>query len=223
MVDHGVPPPQFHFSPPPPSSVAAAPTANGLLSTQHSPAALEVSAAMRENERQADLLRRTQAIRDAAVERDRTQVVLPAMHAWQQGRPHAKRIVYPATCARLGAVGFAGYSVVRHRGEPRAVSSVVADAAGYAVLGGVLGYGFGSVLADVVDVARPPAPIPVVMPTEVRAALVKEHNPPIWRRDGWLVAWRELAVELNGYSAAGGNGAATGLGEVASIMKAMRG
>jgi len=221
VADPSVAPPQLRF--PPPSSVAdAAPTANGLLSAQ-SPAALEVSAAIKENERLSELWRKTQAARDAVIERDRSEVVLPAMHAWQQGRPASKRIAYPATCARLGAVGLAGYSVVRHRGEPRDVSSVVVDAAGYGLLGGVLGYGFGTVLADVVEVSRPPAPIPLLIPTEVRASLMQTHRPPTWRRDGWLASWRELATELNGYSTAGGDGAAAGLGEVATIMRAMRG
>lgn len=202
--------------------MAAAPTANGLLSTQQSPAALEVSAAMRENERQAARVQQDQAARLSAIEHDRTHLVLPALHHWQSSRPDAKRIAYPATCARLGAVALAGYSVVRHRGEPRSTANVFTDAIGHAFLGCVLGYGFGVVVGDVADVSRSPSVLPAVMPTEVRAALVKEHQPEPWRLDGWLASWRELAVELNGYSS-GGNGAATGLGEVASIMRAMRG
>lgn len=213
-----VAPPQLRF--PPPDVSGAALTANGLLSSQQSPAALEVAEAAKANQQAADLARKTQLLREAVIEQDRTKVVLPAMNAWRQSRPVSRRVDYPATLGGLGAVGLAGFSVVR--GSPRPVSTVLSDAAGYALLGGALGYGLGLVVRDVVDVSRPPVPLPLEMPTEVRAALVAQHKPDRWRLEGWLVSWRELAVELNGYSAPG-NGAAAGLGEVASLMRLMRG
>ena len=213
-----VAPPQLRF--PPPDVSGAALTANGLLSSQQSPAALEVAEAAKANQQAADLARKTQMLRDAVVEQDRSKVVLPAILAWRQSQPAARRVSYPSTFAGLGAVGFAGHSVLR--GTPRPASTVLSEAAGYALLGGALGWLLGAVVGDVIDVSRPPVPLPLEMPTEVRAALVAQHKPDRWRLEGWLVSWRELAVELNGYSAAG-NGAAAGLGEVASLMRLMRG
>ena len=226
----GLVPPRLEFPPLPspsmaPSSAGAAPTANGLLSMQSSPAALEVSEAQKANLDAAARAGRMQLLREAGVEQDRSKVVLPALHAWQTSRPSSRRIAYPATCAKLGAVGLATYSVVHRRGgsgEPRATSSVFFEAAGHAVLGGVCGWLLGTVVDDVSAAVRPPALIPLRMPTEVRAFLVQKHQPLRWRLEGWLASWGELAEELNAHSAVA-TGASAGFSEVASLMKVMRG